>query len=229
MANLFTPAAPANGPWFIDREDCIGDSLSYINANTNYFGVQIAQVASNTNVVNQITPTALFTPVNFLTRSNQNVTAASWTANGTTATTPWWSGVQTANLATAPTNAVAALVEIHFNVNSYQNNGQDLLVRKDSTENWNSPSDQGGPASGNITTIQRNNIDFNYRKIILDPTGGNTTAFEAETSLTTIVYFNTTSKTFEWFVTDGKQGGAPSSLPYYEVRIRVLGYYSPVI
>lgn len=47
MANLFTPANPATGPWYIDREDCIGDSLSYINANTNYLGSQLDINAAN--------------------------------------------------------------------------------------------------------------------------------------------------------------------------------------
>jgi hypothetical protein len=41
MATIFTPTQPANGPWQIDREDCIGDSLQYINANTNYLAAQI--------------------------------------------------------------------------------------------------------------------------------------------------------------------------------------------
>jgi hypothetical protein len=36
MAFVFTPTCPGTGPWYIDREDCIGDSLLYINANTGY-------------------------------------------------------------------------------------------------------------------------------------------------------------------------------------------------
>jgi hypothetical protein len=52
MANIFTPTSPATGPWYIDREDCIGDSLSYINANTNYFGSQIQNL--NTNLTNSV-------------------------------------------------------------------------------------------------------------------------------------------------------------------------------
>jgi hypothetical protein len=40
MANIFVPT-PINvsGPWNIAREDCIGDSLGYINANTNYLAL----------------------------------------------------------------------------------------------------------------------------------------------------------------------------------------------
>lgn len=47
MANLFTPSlVGANGPWYIDREDCLGDSLQYINANTNYLAAYTAAVSS---------------------------------------------------------------------------------------------------------------------------------------------------------------------------------------
>jgi hypothetical protein len=49
MANTFTPALPISGPWYIDREDCIGDSLQYLNANTNYLGVTIQNVNNNLN------------------------------------------------------------------------------------------------------------------------------------------------------------------------------------
>jgi len=38
MANTTTiPYLPVTGPYYIDREDCLGDSLKYINDNTNYF------------------------------------------------------------------------------------------------------------------------------------------------------------------------------------------------
>lgn len=41
MAYVFTPTCPGTGPWYIDREDCIGDSLLYINANTGYLDCKI--------------------------------------------------------------------------------------------------------------------------------------------------------------------------------------------
>jgi hypothetical protein len=41
MAFVFTPTCPGTGPWYIDREDCIGDSLVFINANTGYFDCRI--------------------------------------------------------------------------------------------------------------------------------------------------------------------------------------------
>jgi len=48
MANTFTPSEPTSGPWYIDREDCIGDSLGYINANTNYLGTR--SITNSTNI-----------------------------------------------------------------------------------------------------------------------------------------------------------------------------------
>lgn len=41
MANILLPAPPITGPWYIDREDCIGDSLTFINANTNFFASRV--------------------------------------------------------------------------------------------------------------------------------------------------------------------------------------------
>jgi len=49
MAFVFTPTCPGTGPWYIDREDCIGDSLLYINANTGYFDCKIDSLSSNTS------------------------------------------------------------------------------------------------------------------------------------------------------------------------------------
>jgi hypothetical protein len=40
-----TPTQPnPDYPWYIDREACMGDSLSYINQNTNYFGWKISEI-----------------------------------------------------------------------------------------------------------------------------------------------------------------------------------------
>jgi len=47
MANIFVPT-PINlsGPWNIAREDCIGDSLGFINANTNYLAYTIETLSA---------------------------------------------------------------------------------------------------------------------------------------------------------------------------------------
>jgi hypothetical protein len=48
MPNIFTPSLPnATGPWSISRDDCIGDSLGYINANTNYLASNINALSGN--------------------------------------------------------------------------------------------------------------------------------------------------------------------------------------
>ena len=49
MAFVFTPTCPGTGPWYIDREDCIGDSLLYINANTGYLDCKISSLSATTN------------------------------------------------------------------------------------------------------------------------------------------------------------------------------------
>jgi len=68
MANIFTPVIPATGPWTINREDCIGDSLGYINANTNYFGTQIVALSTNVSSISS-TLTNLNTVVTTLSSS----------------------------------------------------------------------------------------------------------------------------------------------------------------
>ena len=62
MAFVFTPTCPGTGPWYIDREDCIGDSLVYINANTGYFDCKINSLS--TSSVSQISagPNIIVTP-----------------------------------------------------------------------------------------------------------------------------------------------------------------------
>jgi len=52
MATIFTPGGSlAPGLYYIDRDDCIGDSLAWINANTNYLGYNVVQ---NTNSINSL-------------------------------------------------------------------------------------------------------------------------------------------------------------------------------
>jgi hypothetical protein len=56
MASTFTPTNWPNvfGPYAIDVNDCIGDSVGIINANTNYLASYTAAVSStaNTQIVN---------------------------------------------------------------------------------------------------------------------------------------------------------------------------------
>jgi hypothetical protein len=61
MASIFTPTnfGAASGPYRIDLTDCMGDSLQYINANTNYLDSKINTLNSLINTLssnmNQIT------------------------------------------------------------------------------------------------------------------------------------------------------------------------------
>lgn len=53
MANIFTPTIiNLSGPWNISREDCIGDSLGFINANTNYlaYGIEALSATALTRI-----------------------------------------------------------------------------------------------------------------------------------------------------------------------------------
>ena len=56
MASIFTPTTwpTVFGPYAIDVNDCIGDSVGIINANTNYLASYTAAVSStaNTQIVN---------------------------------------------------------------------------------------------------------------------------------------------------------------------------------
>jgi hypothetical protein len=52
MASIFQPTsfATALGPYQIDINDCIGDSVGIINANTNYLASYSAEVSSAANI-----------------------------------------------------------------------------------------------------------------------------------------------------------------------------------
>jgi hypothetical protein len=66
MAATFIPNYPISGPWSIESNDCIGDSLGYINANTNYLGVQIA----NTNTALAAASATLDTKIDTVSASS---------------------------------------------------------------------------------------------------------------------------------------------------------------
>jgi hypothetical protein len=95
MANIFVPT-PINlsGPWNIAREDCIGDSLGYINANTNYLAYNLntlsadkfdkagGTITGNLTAANNLTVTGnIITP-------NQTAFSATLTSAAATIYTP---------------------------------------------------------------------------------------------------------------------------------------------
>jgi hypothetical protein len=218
-------------PVLIDRELCMGDSLQFINGNTDYFNLltnalQLSANNANTRVTNlssRINETLLFIPANLATRTN-GIAEITYTATGTVNATPWWSGIQTINLTNVPNKAIAALVEIWFNVNALNNNGQYLSIRKDSTEPASAPSNSTVPEG--ITRAQMNAIIADpCKRMQIDPTGGASAAWEGDDYKTMPIYFNTTTNSFQWFIADAKDTGAPSSTPVYTVVIKILGYY----
>lgn len=87
MANIFTPTSiNISGPWNIAREDCIGDSLGFINANTNYLAYTInALSANNTTLINslssQTTSTGAVLQIISTTQVPPNITAGATIAS----------------------------------------------------------------------------------------------------------------------------------------------------
>ena len=166
----------------------------------------------------------MFVPANLQTRSNASVVLKTQIFNGviSPSNTPWWSGIQTVQLQNVPSKAVCLLAEIKYKVSSVNNNSVSLFIRKDATENWISPSES--TIGGNITVTQFNNLNQDYRKIVLDPIGSSTTPFEAETYTTVPIYFNTTTNSFHWFIADRKELPVATA-PYYLAEFRLIGYY----
>lgn len=166
----------------------------------------------------------LFVPINFSTRSNAIPSIVYWTANGNTSSSPWWSGEQNVTLNNVPSKAVAALVQFFANTNSRLNNSQRVFAYStEEAESVGRPSLSITPE--NITTTQRGALNDNFSKIWLDPTGGSGVSFEQEHATTLPIYFDTTTGQFKWFWVDYKETGAPSSNPYYQLELRVLGYF----
>jgi hypothetical protein len=165
----------------------------------------------------------IFVPINFDTRSNANPNIASWSTNGNTSSSAWWSGEQVVNLINAPANAIAVLANFFVNTNPVLNSGQRVYAYRASEANAvGRPSTSTSPQ--NISTAQLNAINSAFVKSVMDPTGG-PGQFEAEHTECHPIYFDTATKRFNWFWVDAKNGGAPTSAPFYSLDIRILGYY----
>jgi hypothetical protein len=225
MAKTLTLNCPGTGPWEIEMDDCIGNSLEYINANTNYLACGVK------NITDQAKATGLFVPVNYATKSNANVIIGTWNTNGTTAQNqPWWSGIQTFTFpTTVPENWVGALVAVRANTNAVRNNQQSVYFYKNTEQDDVDPPSTSTNSS-NITEAQRTAINHSYRKIEMDPTeGDNNGGYEAETDVTFVVYPNTTNRQLKWFWVDHKNINlALSEEPYYYLKMYLLGYYVSV-
>jgi hypothetical protein len=241
MALNTSPVFPpvGNPPFRINREWCVGDSLAYMNANFENFDNRILSLSSqsiqNLNTFkNQVTPTVLFIPANYATRSNANVILENryWSRNAVTTggfptnrnTAPWWSGVQTTNISkvgAVPVNTIGILAEIEYNVNSRANNAQYLFVRRDPLENW------GNTGAGTPTAVPNfGTLNTRFSKTTLDPVYSNG-LWEAEHSITIPIYISSAAgfiNTFQWFIYD-RGTSARTNFPEYSVVIRLYGYY----
>ena len=187
--------------------------------------------------------TISFVPSNIATRSNERIELIDYNTRAPSSSAtfaPWWSGIQTVNLPSVPVNTTAALVEIYFNVNAYANNGQYLSIRRDITETAGAPSNSPLSAIINMTEFAAITASKNLR-LSLDPTGSPQyslstlstqltsgviprTVFEAESVLTLPIYFETTTNSFQWFITDRRAQAVPIS-PEYHVSMNLIGYY----
>lgn len=170
------------------------------------------------------TESVLFVPINFSTRSNAIPSIVSWSRDGNTSSSPWWSGEQNVTLNNVPSKAVAALVQFFANTNSGTNNAQEVFAYSASeAASVGRPSSSTTPQ--NITTTQRNALNRSFSKIRLDPTGGSGAAWEQEYATVLPVYFDTTTKQFKWFWVDTKDYVAPPESPEYYLELKVLGYF----
>lgn len=240
--------------------ECIGDSLPKINANFSNLDTGLCNVVTTSNtqipgltsLKQQVQASTLFIPAQLATKSNSQILLAQHVYGGSASTVrnilpitntnaltggagerAWWSGAKTITITNCPVKTVAVLVEVYYNVNSAANNGQRLFVRKDATE-----TSTGWPTGeGDITRVQRDAFSNSFRKIHLDPTGNTTTVsenntfFEAEHSVTFVVYVantaNPTTKQFQYCILDDKRL-TPSTSPDYTVEISLQGYYVEV-
>jgi len=206
--------------------ECIGDSLVKINANyanlnqatcTNITNITnaTARVTTAEAIINQLKGTSLFLPVNYSRAINNqaNPNENVFIVNATTENTPtlksnstpkgnWTSPTFTATVPNKPANCFGILATTYFNSNPQGNNSLDFDIRKNSSESW-------------------------HNKIHMDPTGGTGAGWEAESDATSVIYFDTNNNTFQWRIRNNK--GTEAKNPYYQITIRLLGYYIRII
>jgi hypothetical protein len=224
---------PGNPPYRINREWCVGDSLGYINANTESFvnafntleNSVVGQNGSVTNINSKLLAAPIFIPVRYNTLSNQNViisNVGSRSNAGLNSTTKkyngpikrWWSSNFKVSIPSIPSigNTVGALIHVYFNSNPKGNNSLLYYVKE-----RNAPINN----SRYPTTAQSNNY---IRKLQMDPTLNKNSFYEAESDITIPVYLDN-DKTFSWRISDGKTQNPWAVNPDYFVRVALLGYY----
>ena len=208
----------------ISDDQCIGDSLQYINSAFQTLSTNVLTLSGSTKSLSVVdSPTIdlsyntstgtlsaginsgfIFVPLNDPTDpSNNNSNAAglnviAFSVNGNTTATPYTGATQTANLASiVPDNAYMVLVRIFTNSNLFSNTGEIIFVRKNTSGSWSQAGEVEGIGTG----------------------------FETSQTWTMPIIFDRTSKSFQAYYYDPKSAGAPTSAPAYYMIFDVLGYY----
>jgi hypothetical protein len=220
-----------NAPYKINREWCVGDSLGYINANSENFDTRLGVLEGITNINNISSPlytinnklssAPLFQPVGFLTENNSNVQLVSQTLNSTTAQysgsiKKWYSPNIVVNVPSKPTNTVGILANVMFYANTRGNNVVEFLLKnKDASIN----------NSTYPTITQLNNYSV---KFSMDPTAPGAD-WEAQQNVTMIIYLDSVTEpnplTFSWRISDTKANNPWATNTKYKITIDLLGYY----
>jgi hypothetical protein len=222
-----------NAPYRINREWCIGDSLGYINANSENFDNRIITLETKTNtgstssplyhINNKLIQAPLFIPANYsnTTLSNENVTLGTWRLNSTTPQyagpiKTWYSPNFSVSIPNLPLNTVGVSINVKFNANTKGNNAIGFLLKKRNALVDNSTYPTASQLS-NYTT-----------KFTQDPSGGSGAAWEAEAFSTMTAYLDTTGifpNTFSWRIFDVKRANPWDTKTAYNIEIYLLGYF----
>ena len=207
----------------IQPNECIGNSLNTINTNFENLETRADGLQDFSNeLVDWINSTVLFQPVNFNNRSNDTVEIENEKPeNKNLKASPWWSKSYKVTVPKLPKGCVGILVHVFFNTNTRFNNQLAFYVKDRDVA-------PGSDETPNKKETNRYNLKFT-----MDSTGGNNASYEAESDVTFPIYLDTTNKngctkdTFHWRIRDNRkaQPKGNKDKPYYEVKIRLLGYY----
>jgi hypothetical protein len=138
MASILVPAIPVTGPWLIDRNDCIGDSLPFINANTNLFTTNIKSLSTLLLTLSSLNRglSGIVTPTINLTYNNNLNTLSAEVINGSINTTKLGGDILQTGKALLTSASLSSLVDVSFSTLA----NQQALVWNDSTKRWENQS-----------------------------------------------------------------------------------------
>lgn len=244
---------PGNPPYKLNREWCVGDSLGYINANTETFVNKCNELEKLTDIsdstsplkkLNDILTTApIFIPAGFRVNAsgtgtsgntNDNIQLENRELNSDTAEysgtiKDWWSAsyfVEIPNLGN--TNFPPP-------TNTLTTVPRTVAVLVSVYFNTNSRGNNATSFYLKKRNTQANNDTYptdtsNYiKKIQMDPTGTAASNFEAESDVTMVAYLDTNSpgiaNTFSWKIQSQKKDNPWATGTYYLVRMNLLGYF----